>query len=91
VKVMREVPGFVDYYAFDAGGRVVASVAVFADRTGLEEAERRLAGWVEQTVSELDQHPSGGLATAGTWPCRIAQAPFGAPASSKSPKPARAI
>jgi hypothetical protein len=57
MKVMRDVPGFVDYYAFDAGDGLVASVSVFADRSGLDEAERRLADWVEQTVSELDISP----------------------------------
>ena len=57
VRVMRDMPGFVDYYAFDAGDGVVASVSVFADRAGVEEAERRLAEWIEQTVSELDISP----------------------------------
>ena len=57
VTVMGEVPGFVDYYAFDAGHGVVASVSVFAERSGLEEAERRLAEWIEATVSALDISP----------------------------------
>jgi hypothetical protein len=57
VKVMRDVPGFVDYYAFDAGDGLVASVSVFADKSGLEEAERRLAEWIEQTVARLDISP----------------------------------
>ena len=57
VKVMGELPGFVDYYAFDAGDGVVASVSVFADRSGVEEAERRLAEWIEQTISDLDISP----------------------------------
>jgi hypothetical protein len=57
MKVMRDVPGFVDYYAFDAGDGLVASVSVFADRSGVDEAERRLADWVEQTVSEFDISP----------------------------------
>lgn len=57
VKVMREVPGFVDYYAFDAGDGLVASVSVFADRSGVEEAERRLANWIERTVAELEISP----------------------------------
>lgn len=57
VRVMRDMPGFVDYYAFDAGDGVVASVSVFADRAGVEEAERRLAEWIEQTVSDLDISP----------------------------------
>ncbi len=50
VQVMREVPGFVDYYAFDVGGGVVASVSVFEDQASLEEAERRLESWIEETV-----------------------------------------
>ena len=57
VKVMAEVPGFVDYYAFDAGGGMVASVTVFADRSGLEEAEGRLGEWIEETISEFDISP----------------------------------
>ena len=57
VKVMREVPGFVDYYAFDSGNGVVASVSVFADRFGVEEAERRLAGWIEETAGHFDISP----------------------------------
>jgi hypothetical protein len=57
VKMMREVPGFVDYYAFDAGDGVVASVSVFEDRAGLEEAERRLGSWIEQTVEHFDISP----------------------------------
>jgi hypothetical protein len=53
---------------------VVASVSAFADRSGLEEAERRLADWIEETVGTLDispgevseaevfaQHPSGAM------------------------------
>jgi hypothetical protein len=54
---MREVPGFIDYYAFDAGRGVVASVSVFEDRTGVEEAERRLADWIERTIAEFEISP----------------------------------
>lgn len=57
VKVMGDVPGFVDYYAFDAGDGVVASVTVFADRSGVEEVERRLADWIEATVAALHISP----------------------------------
>lgn len=57
VRVMADVPGFVDYYAFDAGDGVVASVTVFMDRGGVEEAERRLADWIADTVAQLDISP----------------------------------
>jgi hypothetical protein len=57
VRVMRDLPGFVDYYAFDAGDGMVASVSVFADRSGTERAERRLAELIEQTVAQLEISP----------------------------------
>jgi hypothetical protein len=57
LKAMREVPGFVDYYAYDAGEGVVASVTVFEDRNGVEEAERRLADWIGQTITEFEISP----------------------------------
>ena len=57
LQVMGDVPGFVDYYAFDVGDGAVASVSVFADRVGVEEAERRLADWIEETVEALDISP----------------------------------
>lgn len=59
VRVMSELPGFVDYYAFDAGDGVVASVSVFTDRSGVEEAERSLAEWIEATLPALDISPRG--------------------------------
>ena len=55
--VMREVPGFVEYYALRLADNEVASVAVFHDRSGVEEAENRLADWIEQTVKEFDITP----------------------------------
>jgi len=57
VKVMGEMPGFVGYYAFDAGEGIVASVNVFADRSSLEDAEQRLGERIEQTVSAFDISP----------------------------------
>jgi hypothetical protein len=55
--VVESVPGFAAYYAFDAGDGVVASVLVFDSRSGVEEAERRLAGWIEETVEEFHVTP----------------------------------
>jgi heme-degrading monooxygenase HmoA len=57
LKAMPEVPGFFDYYAFDAGDGLVASVSVFESRTGVEEAEERLGEWVERTIGEFDIEP----------------------------------
>lgn len=54
---MHEVAGFIEYYAFDAGEGVVASGSVFEDRCGVEEAERRLADWVERTIADFQISP----------------------------------
>ena len=55
--VIREVPGFRTYYGFEVGGGVVASVLVCEDRSGVEEAEKRLAGWIEKTMDEFQVIP----------------------------------
>ena len=55
--VVSNVPGFVAYYGFDAGDGVVASVSIFDDKAGVEEAERRLGDWIEKTVEEFDVTP----------------------------------
>lgn len=55
--VLREVPGFVSYYALRLADDEVASVIVFTDRSGVETAESRLAGWIERTVQEFDISP----------------------------------
>jgi hypothetical protein len=55
--VVRTVPGFLAYHAFDAGDGVVASVLLFKSRSGVEEAERRLAEWIEKTVEEFEVEP----------------------------------
>jgi hypothetical protein len=55
--VVRSVPGFVSYQAFDAGDGVVASVLVFESPSGIEQAEERLAGWIEQTTADFQVEP----------------------------------
>ena len=51
--IISQVPGYVGYWAIDAGGGVVASVSVFQDRAGVEEATRRAASWVQENVAGL--------------------------------------
>jgi hypothetical protein len=57
LRAMPDVPGFIAYYAFQAGDDMVASVSVFEDAAGVQEAERRLADWVERTVAEFQISP----------------------------------
>ena len=60
---MRGVEGFIEYYALRLADDEVASVTIFRDRSGVEEAERQLASWIERTVEEFDITP--GLVTEG--------------------------
>ncbi len=55
--IIGGVPGFVAYYAFDAGGGVVSSVSLFEDQAGAEESNRRAADWVKQNLNELVPNP----------------------------------
>ena len=45
---IRQVPGFVDYSAVDAGGGTLVTVSVFEDRSGVEESDRRAAQWIQE-------------------------------------------
>ncbi len=55
--VIREVDGFIEYYALRLADDEVASVAVFRERSGVEEAENELGSWVERTVQDFDITP----------------------------------
>jgi hypothetical protein len=59
--VVRALPGFVAYHAFEAADGVVASVLLFESRSGVEEAERHLAAWIEETVEHFQVTPLGVL------------------------------
>jgi heme-degrading monooxygenase HmoA len=48
-QLLRDVPGFVDYYLFRSGDGG-ASVTVCADRAGTQESTRRAAEWIRQNV-----------------------------------------
>ena len=55
--VIRAIPGFVAYHAFETADGVVASVLLFESASGVEEAEKRLAGWIEDVVEQFDVEP----------------------------------
>jgi hypothetical protein len=57
VPLISEVPGYVAYWALDAGGGVVASVSVFEDQAGVEEATRRAASRVKDNLASLIPNP----------------------------------
>ena len=63
VPIISQSPGFVAYYAIDAGDGAVASITIFEDQAGAEESNRRAADWVKENLAGL--LPSGPQITAG--------------------------
>ena len=57
IPLVREVPGFVAYYAVDAGGGVIVSVSVFQDQAGSEESTKRAADYIRENLASLLPNP----------------------------------
>ena len=57
VPIVSKGPGFVAYYALDAGDGVVASISVFEDQAGAEESNRMAADWVRENLASLLPNP----------------------------------
>ena len=55
--LIQQVPGYVAYWGIDAGDGVVASISVFQDQKGAEEATQRVRSWVQENVAELFPNP----------------------------------
>ena len=63
VPIISQAPGFVAYYAVNAGNDVVFSVTVFQDQAGADESNRLAANWVKQNLASF--LPSSPEITAG--------------------------
>lgn len=50
---IRQMPGFVAYYAIDGGDGTLLSVSVFEDRATAEESTRQATTWVRERLSHL--------------------------------------
>ncbi|MBV9455474.1 MAG: antibiotic biosynthesis monooxygenase [Rubrobacter sp.] len=57
IPIIKDAPGFLEYYALDAGDGVIAAVSVFEDQSGAEESSRMAADWVRQNLSSLIPNP----------------------------------
>jgi hypothetical protein len=55
--VVSKIPGFVAYYWVDAGGGVMISTTVFQDKAGAEEANRKAATVVRESLASLLPNP----------------------------------
>jgi hypothetical protein len=48
VPIISQVPGFVEYYTYDAGGGDSGTISIFTDAAAAEESTRRAADWVAE-------------------------------------------
>jgi hypothetical protein len=51
--ILKKQPGFVAYYAIEAGQNIVVSVSIYKDRASAEAANKAAAAWVTENLSEL--------------------------------------
>ncbi len=57
VPIISNAPGFIAYYALDAGEGVVASISIFTDQAGAEESNRLAADYVRANLASLVSNP----------------------------------
>ena len=57
VPLIRQVPGFVDYYLLDTGNGTIVSLTVYQDRAGEEASVRLAAEFVQQHLAQLIPNP----------------------------------
>ena len=53
VDIISDMPGFVAYFALNAGQGEIGSVSVFEDQQSAEESNSRAEEWVRQNLGEL--------------------------------------
>lgn len=57
VPVLRRSPGFIAYYAIDAGEGVMATVSVFSTEEMALESNEKAAVWMKENVADLQPVP----------------------------------
>jgi hypothetical protein len=53
VDIISDIPGFVAYFALNAGQGEIGSVSVFEDQQSAEESNARAQEWVRQNLGEI--------------------------------------
>jgi hypothetical protein len=68
--LLRRTPGFVAYYAIDAGGGTMVTVSVFSTEQMALESNEMAASWLRENVADLQPEPpqiiAGKAVVAGT-------------------------
>jgi hypothetical protein len=57
VPILRKVPGFLGYYALDAGNGEIASISLFETREGAEASTREAKDWVTKNLRDVVPQP----------------------------------
>ena len=57
VPIVSGVPGFIAYYVVNSGEGVVTSVSIFEDKSGVQESNRRAAGFVKNYANLFTTPP----------------------------------
>jgi hypothetical protein len=55
--ILSQAPGFIAYYAVDAGDGAVASINLFEDQADAEASNRMAADWVKANLASLLSNP----------------------------------
>ncbi|MBK8175426.1 MAG: hypothetical protein IPK66_09275 [Rhodospirillales bacterium] len=55
---MRRSPGFIAYYAIDAGDGVMATISVFSTEAMALESNEKAAEWLKDNVAHLQPVPA---------------------------------
>ena len=53
VPLLRRSPGFIAYYAIDAGGGVMATISIFSTEAMALESNEKAAVWMKENVADL--------------------------------------
>jgi hypothetical protein len=57
VPLIKNIPGFVDYYFIDAGGGVMFSTGIFEDKAAADQSNKAAADWVRDNIASLIPNP----------------------------------
>lgn len=57
VPLLRKSPGFIAYYAIDAGGGTMATISVFSTEDMAMESNEKAAAWLKENVADLQPVP----------------------------------
>ncbi len=57
VPLLRSSPGFIAYYAIDAGGGTMATISIFSTQDMALESNEKAAVWLKANVADLQPVP----------------------------------